>query len=265
MLSDAQFGRLLELYDLDWQGYRKVRKGVKKRLRRHMQESGCRHFEQYWAALAKNPTLTRECRLRLTVSISRFFRDPALWQALEQQVLPSLAQEQTIGAWCGGCGRGEEAYSLALLHEAPAGRSDLPPLNLLASDLNPAYLAQARAGEYNASSLKALPDRFRPYFHKVPGKRAYVLDARIRRAVGWQENDLLGPPPAGPFHMIFLRNSLLTYLRPAKRPLRLVRILGALRPQGFLIIGATEKLPIEIRGVKPYGSGPGLYRYDIDI
>jgi chemotaxis protein methyltransferase CheR len=47
MLSDKEFGILLDRLNRPWGGYRKVRKGVKKRLRRHMQSIGCSTIEHY--------------------------------------------------------------------------------------------------------------------------------------------------------------------------------------------------------------------------
>jgi chemotaxis protein methyltransferase CheR len=41
-MDDAQFKQLLALFNRSWKGYRKIRKGVKKRIGRHMQSLGCR-------------------------------------------------------------------------------------------------------------------------------------------------------------------------------------------------------------------------------
>ena len=37
-MKDTQFHQLLDRFGFSWAGYRRVRKGVKKRLARHMQE-----------------------------------------------------------------------------------------------------------------------------------------------------------------------------------------------------------------------------------
>ncbi|MBU4259135.1 MAG: hypothetical protein KKI12_09205 [Proteobacteria bacterium] len=37
-MDDNQFRKLLERMNFFWSGYRKVRKGVKKRIKRHMRE-----------------------------------------------------------------------------------------------------------------------------------------------------------------------------------------------------------------------------------
>ena len=55
MLTDADFRNLLEHLNRPWAGYRKVRKGVKKRVRRHMQDLGCSTVEQYLAQRTNQP------------------------------------------------------------------------------------------------------------------------------------------------------------------------------------------------------------------
>jgi hypothetical protein len=47
MLSDNEFRRLLDHIDRPWSGYRKVRKGVMKRLRRHMTVLACPSIQAY--------------------------------------------------------------------------------------------------------------------------------------------------------------------------------------------------------------------------
>ena len=81
MLSDPEFAALLERMDLSWDGYHKVRRGVKKRLRRRAGELGCKRFRDYLEMLERDQALREECRLLLTVSVSRFLRDAALWRA----------------------------------------------------------------------------------------------------------------------------------------------------------------------------------------
>ena len=78
MLSDTEFRSLLEHLNRPWAGYRKVRKGVKQRVRRHMQNLACSTVEQYLVQLARQPAEMAACEECLRVTISRFFRDRLL-------------------------------------------------------------------------------------------------------------------------------------------------------------------------------------------
>ena len=89
----------------------------------------------------------------LTVGETYFFRDPSCFEALEQQVLPSIiASRRAEGVlrlrlWSAGCATGEEAYSLAILADRLLpDRSDWV-VTILATDINPDALEKAqRAG-----------------------------------------------------------------------------------------------------------------------
>jgi chemotaxis protein methyltransferase CheR len=57
----------------------------------------------------------------LTIGETYFFRDPAVFDALRQQILPDLVRarqergEKTLRFWSAACCSGEEPYSLAML------------------------------------------------------------------------------------------------------------------------------------------------------
>ena len=74
-MDDATFHQILAHFNLSRKGYRKVRKGVKKRLSRHMQQVGCADVDTYLDYLKAHPAAEKQCRVHLTVSISRFFRE----------------------------------------------------------------------------------------------------------------------------------------------------------------------------------------------
>ncbi len=200
-------------------------------------------LEDYLAALEANPDLEAECRLCLTVSSSRFFRDGHLWILMESEILPWLSRGESIRAWSAGCACGEEAYSLKILHHHLQGRSPhLRPLKLLATDLNPVYLNKARAGVYQRSSLREVPAELGGiYFHELPGHRCQVAEV-VKTDLHWQEHDLLSGLPLGIFDVIFMRNNVLTYNQDNLKKMAVRTAAASLAPGGFLIIGARETL-----------------------
>ena len=46
-MEDTQFRQLLDRFGYSWAGYYRVRKGVKRRLARHMHEVRCWNIEEY--------------------------------------------------------------------------------------------------------------------------------------------------------------------------------------------------------------------------
>ncbi|MEW6112375.1 MAG: hypothetical protein AB1664_09630, partial [Thermodesulfobacteriota bacterium] len=79
-MTDDEFRQILDHFRLSWHGYRKVRKGVKKRLAKHMHELQCKTGEAYLDKVTHDPDVKKHAEALLTVTISRFLRDRRLWE-----------------------------------------------------------------------------------------------------------------------------------------------------------------------------------------
>ena len=156
-MEDTQFRQLLNRFGFSWAGYRKVRKGVKKRLARHMHEIRCRNIEDYIEAIEKDREERLQFERLMTVSISCFFRDREFWDIIQEKILPLLTQKesQTIKVWSAGCASGEEVYSFKILWEALRNSyTDISDICILATDMSPEYLARAKTAVYPRSSMR---------------------------------------------------------------------------------------------------------------
>jgi chemotaxis protein methyltransferase CheR len=263
-MHDHEFHQLLDRFELSRSGYRKVCKGVKKRIGRHIQQMGCRNLGAYLAVIADNVEARDQCRRLLTVSISRFFRDRQLWQDLEQKVFPELVQSENeeIRIWSAGCACGEEVYSTKIIWDR-IQNGHIPPklLHITATDLNPLYLEKARGGCYSPSSLKDVPDSLRSiYFAPVKGAKRYSIQPFLKDNINWQTSDFFSGAPGRGYHVIFLRNNLLTYYRGNLQQIAFIKILESLANNGFLIIGAHESLPIQTPELVPFDSCRYVFR-----
>ncbi|MBM4332012.1 MAG: hypothetical protein FJ117_12480 [Deltaproteobacteria bacterium] len=263
-MDDPQFRKLLVFFGLSWGGYRKVRKGVKKRITRHMREIACRTVEEYLLALEENPELKKQAQKLMTVSISRFFRDRDLWQTMEEHILPVLIDSQNlkIKIWCAGCACGEEVYSVKILWERLRGRyAQLPELELWATDLNPELLDRAQTGIYSLSGLKEVPEEWRSrYFRQVKEKHFAVSDF-LKEKIFWKVHNLIADnPPGTGFSLIFLRNNLLTYYTVEMQSVTLRKIMGSLETGGFIIIGSHEKIPVGLQALCSTPYHPKIYQ-----
>ena len=248
-MDDDQFRILLEYLNYSWSGYRKVRKGVKKRIQRHMQQLECRSVTDYLKILDLEPDRLHECELLMSVSISRFFRDRKLWERLKNNLLPELATKQSalLKVWSAGCACGEEAYSFKIIWEQlEPDFAPLPAMDLLATDWHPQYLERARSGVYNRSSLKEVPADWRAaYFESRRGGRQFLIKDHLKSGIRWQIHHLSTDPPGREFNIICLRNNILTYCRKEVQQKVLSGILDSLAPGGLLILGCHERLPLQ--------------------
>ncbi len=260
MLSDDGFKKVLQYFDRSWPGYRKVRKGVKKRIRRHMNKLGCHNTNDYLKILARNPVERTACEICLLVTISRFFRDPSLWRHLKNNILPELISlfPDGIRIWSAGCACGEEVYSLSILLDNISASASA---RITATDINPLCLERAKIGIYKQSSLKEMSEKDKTrYFEKQKSGREFAVIPDLKKTIHWQQKNLFGSPPKGLFHMIFLRNNLLTYFKGLQQKDAFENILSSLATNGFLVKGSHENLPADYPDLVQDSLCPWIYQ-----
>src|SRR5919197_810463 len=110
---------------LRWEGFRKVRRQVCRRVGRRIAELGLGDLDAYRAYLREHPDEWAKLERLTPITISRFYRDRAVFEALEHAVIPALGEEPRI--WSAGCASGEEAYTLALICDGQVLASDIGP------------------------------------------------------------------------------------------------------------------------------------------
>jgi chemotaxis protein methyltransferase CheR len=130
-----------------------------------MKSIECSNLEDFLTELDRNNEVRDHCERLMTVSISRFFRDRALWQGFKENILPEFmnVDREKIKFWSAGCACGEEVYSFKIIWTLLIDSYlHVPDLEVLATDINPIYLDRARSGIYPPSSLKKQQKRFSP-------------------------------------------------------------------------------------------------------
>ena len=176
-----------------------------------------------------------------------FLRHPEQFAALRRLVFEPADPAAPLRIWSAGCASGEEAYSLAMTLldcGRPPGKD-----RVLATDVSERALGHARAGRYgNWSFRREMPElRARYFTGDAPG--AEVIEA-VRELVQFRRHNLAKEPaPAGPFDVVLCRNVLI-YFEAETSAQVLKKLLGAVRPGGYLIVGPVEtalaaQLPVE--------------------
>jgi chemotaxis methyl-accepting protein methylase len=266
-MHDDQFRQLLDRFNYSWTGYRKVRKGVKKRISRHMQELSCPNIEVYLDLLDENDMARQESERRMTVSISRFFRDRKLWQDLEEEILPRMieTEKKILRVWSAGCARGEEVYSFKIIWDRFIGKYvHAPDLEITATDVHPDYIEKAREGIYTKSSLKEVAQELREHYFDIrKSGHHFGVKAFLKEGLDWRVRNIFADPPGSAFDIIFLRNNLLTYYKEQKKKEGLNKVIKALAPDGWLIVGSHEKMPAGVLNFERHNFIPWAYRLEI--
>jgi chemotaxis protein methyltransferase CheR len=233
-----------------WGGFRKVRRQVCKRIGRRIGELELTGAAAYRAYLEDRPGEWRRLDSLCRVTISRFYRDRAVFDALRTTVLPEIAWaalergEREVLFWSAGCASGEEAYTLNIIWKCDTGTGafDAPRLRIVATDSDLHLLERTEKGLYAAGSLRELPpDLKRRAFTKAD--EGYLVRDEYRKGVECIEQDIRRNRPAGPFHLVMCRNLVWTYFDESLQRELLHGIVERLKPGGFLVIGSHETLP----------------------
>jgi two-component system, chemotaxis family, CheB/CheR fusion protein len=180
----------------------------------------------------------------LLIGVTRFFRDPSVWEFLESQVIPRLASESTaesgLRAWVAGCATGEEAYSIAmLLLDATAGKSPGVSVKVFATDVHSRALEHAGQGIYDAETLANVDERRRRQYFVARSDGRFQVVPQLRHAVVFARHDLLKDAPFTQLDFVSCRN-LLIYFRPAAQKHALSLLPYGLRIGGTLLLGPSE-------------------------
>jgi chemotaxis protein methyltransferase CheR len=234
---------------LRWQGYRRVRKQVCKRVDRRVGALGLNGLAEYKSYLDEHADEWAVLEALCSIPISRFYRDRAVFDALGEQILPELAERAAsrmpavIRCWSAGCASGEEPYTLSLLWDQRVlPRFPHTRLSIIATDVDAHLLARARAACYSKSSLRELPSAWiRQAFDRRDS--LYCLRDHWKTCIEFRREDIRLKQPPGEFDLVLCRNVAFTYFDEAVQRAALLRIAERLGANGFLVVGRHESLP----------------------
>jgi chemotaxis methyl-accepting protein methylase len=165
-----------------WAGYRKVRRQVCRRVWRRVGELGLDSLAEYRSLLERDPDEWPRLDAMTNITISRFYRDRAVYDFLRSEVLPTLIEQareagrSIVRVWSAGCANGEEPYTLTIIWElALASISRDMGLEILATDIKPVVLHRAAQARYPRSALRDLPEPWRETAFSPEDDELYVV------------------------------------------------------------------------------------------
>jgi chemotaxis protein methyltransferase CheR len=195
------------------------------------------YFLRYDAAAAAEFEALVEA---LVVTETYFFRETVPLRTVVDQILVPAARRGTRPrVWSAACASGDEPLTIAMiLDEAGV----LSATEIVASDLSLKALRRAREQGFGARSLRSLPPGAHRWL-RFEGDRAYI-DRRLHDRIDWRQVNLTAPTEVaalGTFDVVVCRNVLIYFSDETIQ--HVVRtIAGQLRPQGRLLVGASESL-----------------------
>lgn len=226
---------------LDFTGYK--RPTIVRRIQRRMALRQSATLNAYATALHDDAEESIALAEDILIHVTSFFRDPAVFESLEQQVFRELlshkAEDAALRIWVPGCSTGQEAYSLAIcLSEFLAKQSRRLAIKVFGTDLSERAVEVARLGQYGESELDGVdPERVSRFFERVGGR--YRIGRQIRDLCIFVRHDLARDPPFAKLDLISCRNVLI-YFDPDLQRKVLPTLHHCLNRPGYLLLGSSE-------------------------
>lgn len=229
---------------------------VEGRLRKRMRNLGLPTLSGYCAYLFDRNGLASELIHvidAVTTNKTDFFREADHFAVLEREMVPSLLAQRRHGArpklkiWSAASSTGAEAYTLAMVLADIATRTDAFEFAVLGTDISTEVLAAGERAIYSTEMIAPVPAEMQRRYVMHARERSKRDEVRIvpelRRRVGFQRLNLMDEtyPIDRDVDVIFLRNVLI-YFERATQEAVVSRMLGHLRPGGYLVLGHSESM-----------------------
>ncbi|HEX6848914.1 MAG TPA: CheR family methyltransferase [Chitinophagaceae bacterium] len=216
-----------------------------RRIERRVNLQNLPDLPSYVKYMHENPDETHALLKDLLISVTNFFRDKKAFDIIDNEIIPMLLKgknaDKQVRIWVAGCATGEEAYSLAILFaEKTSGIIDAPKVQIFATDIDDAAIAEAREGLYSINDLAEVsPERLRRFFMKEGDN--YRIRREIREMIMFANHNFLKDPPFSHLDMISCRNVMI-YLNNTAQERVAETFHFALNPGGILFLGTSESV-----------------------
>ena len=216
------------------------------------------NYYDYWNLLKADYGEQVKLIDALTINVTEFFRDRPVFEVFRNEVIPSILarKHDKIRVWSAGSADGKEAYSIAMIFLEILGEQNARErVEIISTDIDQDCLNQATQGVYNSrpgiiqadieKQLEFIGNLDR-YF-EVNGE-IFSVKPCLKEMVNFQYHDLISDPKKDNIDIIFCRNVVIYFTKELKKVLYR-DFLNALNPGGYLIMGKTEVLLGENRGL----------------
>jgi len=239
LLLEAVFRR----YGYDFRSY--ARASIERRIRQFMSGAGCASVSEMIPKVLHDKEFFSRLARYFSISVTEMFRDPFVYRAVREKVVPLLRTWPHFKIWHAGCATGEEIYSLAIVlkEEGVYDRA-----TIYATDFNDEALERAREGLYEVGKMKEATRNYQQAGGKVPFSEYYharydaaAMDGSLKERITFANHNLAVDEAFGEMHLVFCRNVLIYFNRELQnRALRLFT--ESLVHGGFLCLGTKEDL-----------------------
>lgn len=189
-------------------------------------------------------SLARAVTEAVTVQDTAFFRDPAIFDHFERDLLPAMLQARAhtkrLRIWSAACATGQETWSIAMILDRLGLAAQGWSIDLIATDLSAEAIARAEEGRYDELEMeRGIGAVQRANWFRPSGEHWCVAD-HLRRMAHFRVFNLLDSYGwLDAIDFVFCRNALMYFDRAAKASV-LERMAATMAMDGLLLLGETE-------------------------
>ncbi|XOV91670.1 MAG: CheR family methyltransferase [Bacteroidota bacterium] len=231
-------------YGIDFTSYEK--KSLKRGFARLMGKKGMDTIVDLWKAILSDHDFFKNSIDDLTVNLTELFRNPEIWEMLDNDILEKLKSKPIINIWHAGCSTGEEVYSMAMVLDK---KNLLHRTRAVATDISKNALDKAIKGRYSNTLLAKYERSMQSYLPNGQISDMFQIDesnatikSRFKNHVEFKYHNLVSDPAPKKFDIIFCRNVMIYFDDKLKLQV-LDSFRNALNEDGFLILGYYDMLP----------------------
>jgi two-component system, chemotaxis family, CheB/CheR fusion protein len=215
-----------------------------RRIERRMNVHQIDKIANYVRFLQENPNELEILFKELLIGVTKFFRDPVVWERLKEKVFTDLFNELPNGyvlrAWITGCSTGEEAYSLAITFKEACDirQGKNFTLQIFATDIDSDAIEIARKGFFNQNiDADVSPERISQFF--VKEENGFRVNTALREMVVFAPHNVIKDPPFTKLDLLLCRNVLI-YMEPGLQKKLMNLFHYSLNAGSVLILGSAE-------------------------
>jgi chemotaxis protein methyltransferase CheR len=197
----------------------------------------------------------------LTIGETYFFREKNHFEPMARHLFEEVIHRKRqhgnkqLRIWSAACSTGEEPYSIAMLLDSMLPDIHEWSVRILATDINPDFLARAQVAIYRPWSFRGTPEWVKQRYFQIENENHTVRED-IRRRVAFDFLNLADDvypslvTQTQAMDVIFCRNVLI-YFAPEQARKVIGRLQRSLVEGGWLVLSPTETI---------YADDPSLQR-----
>ncbi|QJD88002.1 protein-glutamate O-methyltransferase CheR [Cohnella herbarum] len=234
---------IYRMYGYDFRNY--AYDSIRRRIRHGMRNIGVNNIAALIEQILHNSDKMQLMLPNLVVNVTEMFRDPSLFLAFREKVVPFLHTYPHIRIWHAGCSTGEEVLSMAILLQEE-GLYD--KARIYATDIDENVLEKAKSGIFPLQNMKAYTQNyiqsggtgfFSDYY--TVHYNAARFNPSLMKNIVFARHNLVTDQSFNEFNVIFCRNVMIYFDKNLQN--RVHRLFHeSLSMFGFLALGDRESI-----------------------